>query len=139
MNCKTKDRAWLSPDLIWLDRCPNSSQLLYRKSSGYQLQLSYLQWRISLCFCPVSQQTQVDFTFKLTQNITAYQFTICHLWSVLQEIFLFVTCAESVTVAARFKAWTIFVRCNAGIVGSNPIQYMDVCVCVYSVFVLSYV
>jgi hypothetical protein len=26
---------------------------------------------------------------------------------------------------------------NAGIVGSNPTQGMDVCVCVYSVFVLS--
>jgi hypothetical protein len=34
-------------------------------------------------------------------------------------------------------AWTIFARCNAGIVGSNPTQGMDVCVCVYSVFVLS--
>jgi hypothetical protein len=31
-------------------------------------------------------------------------------------------------VAARSKAWTIFVRSNAGIVGSNPIQGMRVCV-----------
>jgi hypothetical protein len=35
-----------------------------------------------------------------------------------------------VTVAARFKAWTVFARSDAGIVGSNPIQGMDVrCVC----------
>jgi hypothetical protein len=28
-------------------------------------------------------------------------------------------------VAARFKAWTVFARSNAGIVGSNPTQGMD--------------
>jgi hypothetical protein len=45
-----------------------------------------------------------------------------------------------ITVAARSKAWTEFARSNAGIVGSNPIQVMDVCiVCIYSVFVLFYV
>jgi hypothetical protein len=35
-------------------------------------------------------------------------------------------------VAPRFKAWTLFARSNADIVGSNPTQGMDVCVCVYS-------
>jgi hypothetical protein len=39
-----------------------------------------------------------------------------------------------ITVAARSKAWTVFARSNAGIVGSNPTRGMDVCV--YSVFVL---
>jgi hypothetical protein len=42
-----------------------------------------------------------------------------------------------ITVASRSKAWTVFSRSNTGIVGSNPIQCTDVCVCVYSVFVLS--
>jgi hypothetical protein len=42
-----------------------------------------------------------------------------------------------ITVAARSKAWTVFARSDAGIVGSNPSNGMDVCVCVYSVFVLS--
>jgi hypothetical protein len=42
-----------------------------------------------------------------------------------------------VTVAARSKAWTAFARSNGGIVGSNPIQGMNVCfMCVYFVFVL---
>jgi hypothetical protein len=41
------------------------------------------------------------------------------------------------TVAARSQARIVFARANAGIVGSNPTQGMDVCVCVYSVFVLS--
>jgi hypothetical protein len=40
-------------------------------------------------------------------------------------------------VAARSKAFTVFSRSNAGIVGSNSTQVMDICVCVYSVFVLS--
>jgi hypothetical protein len=44
---------------------------------------------------------------------------------------------NAITVAARSKAGTVFARSNAGIVGSNPIQDMDVCiVCFYSVFVL---
>jgi hypothetical protein len=46
--------------------------------------------------------------------------------------------AMSVTVAVRSKPRTVFARSDAGIVGSNPTQSMDVwCVCVYSVFVLS--
>jgi hypothetical protein len=41
-----------------------------------------------------------------------------------------------ITMAARSKAWTVFARSNAGIVGSNPTQgWMSVCV--YSVFMLS--
>jgi hypothetical protein len=42
-----------------------------------------------------------------------------------------------ITVAARSEAWRVFARSNAGIVGSNPIQGMDVFV--YSVFVLFFV
>jgi hypothetical protein len=42
-----------------------------------------------------------------------------------------------IRVAARSKAWTLFARSDAGIVGLNPTRGMDVCVCVYSVFVLS--
>jgi hypothetical protein len=45
-----------------------------------------------------------------------------------------------ITVAARSKARTVFAPSNAGIVGSNPTQGMDVCImCVYSVFLLFYV
>jgi hypothetical protein len=43
-----------------------------------------------------------------------------------------------ITVAALYKAWTVFVRLNAGIVGSNLIQGMDTFVWVYFVFVLSF-
>jgi hypothetical protein len=40
------------------------------------------------------------------------------------------------TVAAQSKAWTVFTRSNSDVVGSNSTWGMDVCVCVYSVFVL---
>jgi hypothetical protein len=40
-----------------------------------------------------------------------------------------------ITVAAQFKAWTVFARSNAGIMGSNPTQGMDVCM--FILFVLS--
>jgi hypothetical protein len=39
------------------------------------------------------------------------------------------------TVAARSKAWTVFSRSNAGMVGSNPTQGMDVCVRLFCVCV----
>jgi hypothetical protein len=35
---------------------------------------------------------------------------------------------KPITVAAQSKAWTVFARWNAGIVGSNPTRGMDVCV-----------
>jgi hypothetical protein len=42
-----------------------------------------------------------------------------------------------ITVAARSKAWIVFVRSNTGIVCSNHTRGIDVCiVSVYSVFVL---
>jgi hypothetical protein len=44
-----------------------------------------------------------------------------------------------ITVAARSMAWTVFARSNTGIVGSNPTQGIDVCVCVYSVCVVLHV
>jgi hypothetical protein len=47
---------------------------------------------------------------------------------------------KPVTVAEWSKACTVFARSEAGIVGSDSIQGMDVwCVCVRSVFVLSFV
>jgi hypothetical protein len=41
-----------------------------------------------------------------------------------------------ITVAARSKAWTLFVRCNTEIVGSNPSGSMDVCLRLFCVCVL---
>jgi hypothetical protein len=41
-------------------------------------------------------------------------------------------------VIARSKAWTVFARSNAGIVGSNPTQGMDVYVRLFCVCVVLY-
>jgi hypothetical protein len=41
-----------------------------------------------------------------------------------------------ITVAARSKAWTVFLRSNAAIVGSNPTRGMDVCVRLFCVCVV---
>jgi hypothetical protein len=35
---------------------------------------------------------------------------------------------KPITVTARSKAWTVIARSNAGIMDSNPIRGMDVCV-----------
>jgi hypothetical protein len=43
---------------------------------------------------------------------------------------------QPITVAARSKAWTVFARSNAGNVGSNPTQGMDVCVRLFCVCVV---
>jgi hypothetical protein len=43
---------------------------------------------------------------------------------------------EPITVAALSKAWNVFVRFKAGVVGSNPTQGMDVCVHLLYVYVI---
>jgi hypothetical protein len=44
-----------------------------------------------------------------------------------------------ITMAARFKACTIFARWNTGAVGSNPTQSIYVRVCVFYVCIVLYV
>jgi hypothetical protein len=57
-------------------------------------------------------------------------------WNELAYIFSFPVThwPKLVTVAERSKAWTVIARSEAGIMGSNPTQGMDVW-CVY-VFIL---
>jgi hypothetical protein len=43
---------------------------------------------------------------------------------------------EPSTVATRSKAWNAIARSNAGIVGSNPTQGMDVCLRLFYVYVV---
>jgi hypothetical protein len=42
---------------------------------------------------------------------------------------------SEITVAARSEAWTVFARSNAGVVGSNPTQGMNVCLRLFCVCV----
>jgi hypothetical protein len=53
-------------------------------------------------------------------------------------LFLSLIFLRSVTVAERSKAYTVFARSKAGVVGSDPTQGMDVsclCVCFFYVYV----
>jgi hypothetical protein len=50
---------------------------------------------------------------------------------------VFLNLIKPITVVAWSKAWIVFAPLNAGIMVSNPTQGMDVCVCIYSVSVLS--
>jgi hypothetical protein len=43
---------------------------------------------------------------------------------------------QPIYVPARSKARTVFAHLNAGIVGSNPSQGMDVCVRLLSVYIV---
>jgi hypothetical protein len=43
---------------------------------------------------------------------------------------------KPLTMAAESKAWIVFTRSNAGIVGSNPTHDMDVCVHLFCVYVV---
>jgi hypothetical protein len=52
-----------------------------------------------------------------------------------QEDLCFAVYWTPVTVAARSKAWTVFAHSNAGTVGSNTTQDMDVCVRLFCVCV----
>jgi hypothetical protein len=62
-------------------------------------------------------------------DVTAIRVT-CPTHLILLH-FITVIISWLITVAARSKAWTVFARSEAGIVGSNPTQGMDV-LCVYA-------
>jgi hypothetical protein len=47
--------------------------------------------------------------------------------------FIPVSYLKPVTVAVQSKAWTVFARSNARIMGSNPTQDMVVCLCLFCV------
>jgi hypothetical protein len=38
-----------------------------------------------------------------------------------------------ITVTARFKAWTVFVRLNAAVLGSGAVRGMEVCECLFCI------
>jgi hypothetical protein len=72
-------------------------------------------------------------TQKTQRNCTNYG--LFH-WIWTKYAIIFKLYKRYITVTARSKAWTVFARSKAGIVGLNPTQVMEVC-CVYSVFLLS--
>jgi hypothetical protein len=68
--------------------------------------------------CPLLQVTVIRFTID-KYSVMVYKF-------ITFFIFIGVRHCLPVTVAERSKACTVFARSQAGIVGSNPSQGMDV-------------
>jgi hypothetical protein len=68
---------------------------------------------------------QVDTSFDLSRNIFVG-------WLIIIRRLI---TTRPVTVAECSKAWTVFARSDAGTVSSNPTRGMDVCVCLFWVFV----
>jgi hypothetical protein len=107
----------------------------YRPNKIYRTEKYYLTF--VMLFSPflchysslMSKYTLRYFVLKRPQHVFFLHGDTLHFAPVYQAV--------PITVAARFKTWTVFARSKAGIVGSNPTQGMDVCVCIYSVFVLS--
>jgi hypothetical protein len=64
-----------------------------------------------------------------------FQTIVSILWVFIMFWCLYVKC-RPITVAARSKAWIVFARSNAGIVGSNPSQDMNVCLRLFCVCVI---
>jgi hypothetical protein len=100
-----------------------------------------------LCLClalkmvPIwSSETSVGFqrtTWRyIPEDSTLYSHRCENLKSYDVLLFLRVSSykEEPFTVAARSKAWTVFACSNAGIVGSNPTQSMDVCLHLFYVY-----
>jgi hypothetical protein len=56
--------------------------------------------------------------------------------AVILLISLWMNRLKPITMAAWSKAWTVFARWNAGIVGSNPTQGMHICVRLFCVCVV---
>jgi hypothetical protein len=76
----------------------------------------------------------VEFGMKY---LFSYLFDDDNYWTIgrrYAQICGYVHNKQPITVIALSKAWTVFARLKAGIVGSNPTRGIDVCV--YSVFVL---
>jgi hypothetical protein len=74
---------------------------------------------------------------KSSNIICAVSFTQYRLLqNSISWVFYLYAEALPITVTAQSRAWTLFARSNAGIVGSNPTQGMDVCLRFFCVCVV---
>jgi hypothetical protein len=92
----------------------------------------HLYFGLSKCLCPLESYTNFG-------NIPSCNLCTCyfpHSPYNLIELFQYVTTFGLLTVTELSEACTVFARLEAGIVGSNPTQGMDVWyVCLLCVFV----
>jgi hypothetical protein len=67
-----------------------------------------------------------DLTYGIECN-TEFNIAVSWHWYAFNEVLYKKNC-DAITVTSPSKARTVFARSNAGIVGSNPTQGMDICV-----------
>jgi hypothetical protein len=78
--------------------------------------LSYINWKWSMhYYCYYTAATTINTTATAT--------------TTPQTKYIHANVTAPITVVVRPKAWNVLARSKAGIVGSNPTQGMDVCVC----------
>jgi hypothetical protein len=113
----------------------NSQFPVTQRKAGISDQLSDTDWKLIKIrlLCNATNPLKWGYSEVLKCRVCKIYFKQLPMSSV--TIVLLVT-SWPITVAARYKAWTVFARSNAGIVNANPTQGMEV-VCVYSMFVLS--
>jgi hypothetical protein len=116
-------------------------------------------WNVSdwLCDNLLTQRVKVNFIDPGSNNLKIIIIIIIIIneyimkrfnWNLIQETkyirakcdrtlkIVFRTGRVPITEAARYNAWTVFAGSNAGIVGSDPTQGMDVCVRLFCVCVV---
>jgi hypothetical protein len=84
-----------------------------------------------------SDESQPTLWRNMLPSSTGLKLDIILIIKSNTDIFTSYNTSMPITVAALSKAWNLVAQSNAGIVGSNPNLRYDVCVCVYSVFLLS--
>jgi hypothetical protein len=66
----------------------------------------------------------------LCPSLIMYVLNRASAWTVGEKLFIF-DIQKPISVAALSKKWKAFVRSNIGIVGLNPKQGMDTCLCLF--------
>jgi hypothetical protein len=91
----------------------------------------FIAWTLVVCIFPVLHGTTWE--MKRKDGYILSLFKAGYLTTCQYPVYIAsVICWLPITVAARSKAWTVFARSNAGIVGSNPTEGMNICVCLFS-------
>jgi hypothetical protein len=87
----------------------------------------------------IISKLSINSTFQQNFNQTVsyiYIYIYSGLWRRPYLDYTYIALNFAITLTARPKAWTVFARSNTGIVGSNPTQAMDVCVCLFCVCIV---
>jgi hypothetical protein len=90
---------------------------------------------VFIVICPMYNNTKSSIVLLILSHVRIYSSASKPIIWIKDTKICFVCCFCNVHFADHIgrasKAWTLLARPSTGIVGSNPIQDMDVCVCVF--------